>query len=211
MPTVPRSRGGVIAFFATRLDTWTHRAGDLGLDPAQVQDLAQAIERAQSARENNLTLQAAARAAAREARRLEKDLRRTGGRSIATIRAKAKLDEDPGVLVLAELPAPKRPRPTPAPPRPTNVRSRVDNEGAIVLSWQATRPRPHARAFTRVQRALNGSSRFTLIGTSGTNQYRDDTLPMGTHQAAYRLTPVRGGLAGAPAETIVVRLGTRAA
>lgn len=211
MPTVPRSRGGVIAFFATRLDKWTHRAGDLGLDPAQVQELAQAVERAQSARENNLTLQAAARAAAKEARRLEYKLRRTGGRSIATIRAKAKRDEDPGLLVLAELPAPKRPRPTPAPPAPTDVRSRVDNEGAIVLSWQATRPRPHARAFTRVQRALNGSSRFTLIGTSGTNQYRDDTLPMGTRSAAYRLTPVRGDLVGPSAETVVVRLGTRAA
>jgi hypothetical protein len=211
MPTVPRGRAGAIAFFATRISKWTNLGPAIGLGSAQAQALADAIEDAKLASERNRALQSAARAAAKEARRKEKDLRRVGGRAIASIRAKAGSDEDPAVLTLAQLPATKDPRPTPAPSKPTNVRTSVDHEGAIVIAWDATRPRPHARAFTRIERMLDGSGWFELIGSSGTNEYRDGTVPMGTRCAAYRLTPVRGKLVGAAAETVVVRLGTRAA
>ncbi len=211
MPTVPRSRAGVIAFFGARLSKWTNLGPAIGLGFDEAQALADAIEDAKLASERNRALQSAARAAAREARRTEYHLRRVGGRAIASIKAKAGGDEDPAVLTLAELPATKDPRPTPAPPMPTNVRTHIDNEGAIVISWDATRPRPHARAFTRVRRMLDESGTFELIGTSGTSEYRDSAVPMGTRSAAYRLTPVRGDLVGASAETVVVRLGTRAA
>lgn len=211
MPTVPRGRRGVLSFFATRIDKWTQRAGDIGLTDQDAALLAQALQAARAAEAENLRCQARARAAAHEARRLEYALRRRGGRAISVIRAKAASADDPGILVLAELPRAKDPRPTPAPPMPTNVRTTVDNDGAVVLSWKATRPRPHAAAFTRVQRMLDDSGSFELIGTSGTSEFRDDTLPQGTREAAYRLTPVRGKLVGPSAETVVVRLGTRAA
>ncbi len=211
MATVPRGRAGVIAFFRTRIQRWTELGPAIGLGLAEAQALADAIEQAKQASERNRALQSAARAAAKEARRKENDLRRIGGQAIASIRARAGSENDPGVLTLAELPAIKDPRPTPAPSKPTNVRTSIDHEGAIVIAWDATRPRPHARAFTRVQRMLDESGTFELIGTSGTNEYRDDTVPQGTRMAAYRLVPVRGELVGASAETVVVRLGAKAA
>lgn len=211
MPTVPRGRRGAIAFFGSRISRWTQRAGDIGLSDQDAALLGQALDAARAADEENRRCQAKARAAAKEARRLEYELRRRGGRAISAIRARAQSAQDPGVLVLAELPGAKDPRPTPAPPAPRNVRTTVDHDGAVVLRWTATRPRPHARAFTRVERMLDDSRAFELIGTSGTNAFRDAALPIGTREAAYRLTPVRGGLAGAPADTVVVRLGTKAA
>lgn len=211
MPTVPRGRRGAIAFFGSRISKWTQRAGAIGLTDQDAALLAQALEAARAAEQENRRLRAKARAAAKEARRLEYELRRRGGRAIAAIRAKSASARDPGVLVLAELPAPKDPRPTPAPPPPAGVRTSIDHDGAVVLAWTATRPRPHARAFTRIERMLDGSGWFELIGSSGTNAFTDDTLPRGTREAAYRLTPVRGERVGASAETVVVRFGTVAA
>ncbi|MEQ9097309.1 MAG: hypothetical protein RIE32_13720 [Phycisphaerales bacterium] len=211
MPTVPRGRRGAIAFFGSRISRWTQRAADIGLSDQDAALLAQALDAARAAEEENRRCQARARAAAKEARRLEYELRRKGGRLISVIRAKAKSEHDPGVLVLAELPKEKDPRPTPRPPMPTGVRTTVDHDGAVVISWTATRPRPHARAFTRVERMLDGSGWFEHIGSTGTNEFRDDTLPQGTRETAYRLTPVRGDLVGASAEAVVVRFGTRAA
>ncbi|MEQ8316269.1 MAG: hypothetical protein RIE77_10370 [Phycisphaerales bacterium] len=211
MPTVPRGRRGALAFFGSRITKWTQRAGEIGLTDQDAALLSAALEAARAAEQENQRYQAKARAAAREARRLEYVLRRRGGRLISVIRAKAKSEDDPGVLVLAELPKEKAPRPTPRPSSPTSVRTHVDNDGAIVLAWQATRPRPHARAFTRVERMLDGSGRFELLGTSGTNEYRDETLPEGTREVAYRLTPVRGDKVGTPAEAVDVRFGTVAA
>jgi len=211
MPTVPRGRRGALAFFGSRITKWTQRAGDLGLSDQDAALLAQALDAARAAEAENRRCQARARAAAKEARRLEYALRRRGGRLISVIRAKAKRTKDPGVLVLAELPKEKAPRPTPEPPTPARVRTTVDHDGAVVITWHATRPRPHARAFTRVERMLDGSGWFEHIGSSGTNEFRDDTLPQGTREVTYRLTPVRGDMVGASAEAVVVRFGTVAA
>lgn len=211
MPTVPRGRKGALAFFGSRIARWTQRAADIGLSDQDAALLSEALDAARAAEQENRRCQAKARAAAKEARRLEYALRRTGGRLISVIRAKAKSADDPGVLVLAELPKEKAPRPTPKPPMPTHVRTHVDHDGAVVITWHATRPRPHARAFTRIERMLDNSGWFEHIGSSGTNEFRDDTLPMGTREAAYRLTPVRGDKVGASAEAVVVRFGTRAA
>lgn len=211
MPTVPRSRAGLLRFFGVRATSWAEHATALGLSESHAGELVAAYDAARAADETRRSLAQQARAATHAARAADKRLRALGGDSIASIRAHAQATEDPAVLALAELPAPKEPRPTPAPPMPTNVRTSVDHEGAIVIAWDATRPRPHARAFTRVWRRLDGAGRFELVGTSGVSEYRDDTVPMGTREAAYRLTPVRGDLVGASAETVVVRLGTVAA
>lgn len=211
MPTVPRGRRGALSFFGSRIAKWTQRAGEIGLTDQDAALLSEALDAARAAEDENRRCQARARAAAKEARRLEYELRRRGGRLISVIRAKAKSADDPGILVLAELPKEKDPRPTPKPPMPTGVRTTVDNDGAFVITWTATRPRPHARAFTRVERMLDGSGWFELIGSSGTNEFRDAALPMGTREAAYRLTPVRGELVGASTEAVVVRFGTVAA
>lgn len=211
MPTVPRSRAGLLRFFGVRAASWAEHATALGLSESHAGELVAASDAARAADETKRALAQRARAATHAARLAEKRLRDLGGESIASIRAHAQATEDPAVLALAELPAPKDPTPTPAPPTPTNVRTHVDHEGAIVIAFDATRPRPHARAFTQVWRTLDGVGPFTLIGTTGNNEYRDSAVPQGTREAAYRLVPMRGTLVGEPAETVVVRLGTVAA
>lgn len=205
---VPDTILGTIEFYEQRLTDWATSAEQIGLTPQQANDLVGRVAAARNAYNAAQLIRQQSRNATATQTQAVGDLRSFGADLIATIRAFADLQADPtAVFQSAEINPPK-PTNTPAPPPvpATDVSATLLTSGAIRLSWKGTTANG---TFYDVYRRIGDSGQFTLIGSSATRGFDDNSLPAGTASAAYYCVSRRDQFASDPSTPALVRFGSQ--
>ncbi|MEM9661797.1 MAG: hypothetical protein AAF937_05765 [Planctomycetota bacterium] len=205
-PGLPPSILGKIEFFEQRVADWASDPDAIGLTAQQVADL---IARANTAR-NDYNAAQQIRQQSRNATASQNqsvgDMARFGSDLIATVRAFADLQPDPtAVYNRAELDMPKpKGGPLPPPVPATNVRTQMDNTGAITVRWNGTVA--NGTVYAVYRRFAQGMG-YTQIGTATTKSFVDNTVPVGTPEASYYVVTLRDGMQSGPSEAVNIRFG----
>ncbi|HRQ73948.1 MAG TPA: hypothetical protein PLU35_13060, partial [Phycisphaerales bacterium] len=76
--------------------------------------------------------------------------------------------------------------------------------GYVEIRWKADNAANSSGAYFKIERRLDDEQGFRLLGTTGLKAFTDETIPAGTAQATYIITPYRGDAAGEPCEQFVV-------
>ncbi len=207
MGVLPGSRIDRIEWFEQRLAAWLLNASDIGLSLPQVSQLQGEISAARIAYNNAQQARNDSRSATVGFYDAEGVMTDDGRDLISTIKAYAETTDDPNVYVLANVPPPADPTPIGAPGMPTDITTTLNNIGHLILTWKATNASASTGAYFELSRRLDGEASFTLLGTTGTKDFTDVTVPLGTAQATYVITPKRGELTGDPSNQVVVQFG----
>ena len=205
-PGLPPTIIGKIEFFEQRLADWAGNPDAIGLDAQQVTNLAGRLALARSAYTAAQQVRQQSKNTTATQKQAVGDLARYGSDLIATIRAFADLQTDPvAVYEQAELdmPAPKG-TPLPPPVPATDVRTQMDNTGAVSIRWKGTIA--NGTVYT-VYRRFAQNTPYAQIGTSTTKSFVDATVPVGTPEAAYYVVTMRDGQQSAPSEAVNIRFG----
>jgi hypothetical protein len=203
----PKTRLQQVAFLQARISQWAASAAEIGLEDNQVSELG-----------TMLTAVAANMAAAENARSIAKaktqvfytsadPLAAMASGLMKTIRAFAITSGDPEVYELALLEPPATPSPAPAPAEPTEIRTIVENDGSIQITWKAKNARPSAGTAFNIFRKLAGQTSYFPIGTVGVRAFTDNTVPPGTPSIQYIIRGIRGDKTGPFSEPVTVYLG----
>ena len=192
MGRIPIGDAALLAWARTHADRWSPAHGQppmIGLDNAQrarFRDKADAAEAAyaamQAARQRALDATAAKDAAFAI-------LRREASADLARIDAHAATTGDDTTYARAGVRAPKTPGQRPAPPEPTDLRTRIDTDGSIRLSFKVT---TGGGASYLVQRTTTGpdgvQTPYEFLGFAEKNKtYIDRAVPIGLKSVGYRV------------------------
>ncbi|MGP1272519.1 MAG: hypothetical protein ACTS22_04230 [Phycisphaerales bacterium] len=203
---IPSTLVAKIEFFEQRLPDWAADPAAIGLTAAQISDLItrtaaarQAYNAAQQIRQESRNATAVQNDAVRSMASFGSDL-------IATIRAFADLQPDPNAVFQSAEINPPQPAGTPLPPPvpAADVRTQMNNAGAVTVSWTGTVA--NGTVYNIYRRFAQGSP-YTLIGTSTTKRFVDATVPVGTAEASYYLVTLRDGMESEPSEAVSIRFG----
>jgi hypothetical protein len=209
MSVVPDTLAEKISFFENHLTVWASNAAAIGIDAAQATQIAGLTVQARNLYNAAQTARDAARAATQAQNDAVAAMASYGGDLIKTIRAFAETNEDPGVYATAQIPAPKPRTPLGPAPTPENLAATLTNAGTISLSWQTeTAGRMGFVVERRTGAPGQAFGGWSLIGTSSTKNFIDETLPTGLESAQYRVFAERPGGRSQPTEPIVVLFGT---
>lgn len=88
--------------------------------------------------------------------------------------------------------------------RTSGSRPTLDGTGAITPRRKGEGV---AGAFFLVERRIGPSSAWSSIGGSGSREFVDNTLPLGTSSVTYRVHGVRGNLHGEMSTNLTVQFG----
>lgn len=204
---VPKSIQGRIAFFNARAQEWLDHAAEIGLTPEQAQRVADLAVEAQQALDLQLALAQSARAATASLNTAVAELMKAGASAIGSIRAFEGSVGGPGVLAAAAIPERRRWSRIGPPPVPERLSLRLQSDGAVAASWSGRFP---PGTFFTIERSLDGL-RFAMIWTTAgrAKRFRDETLPLGSASASYRVLSHRRGHAGVPSQPVSIRFGVR--
>lgn len=215
--SIPRSPVvAPIAYLEERIPLWEADPTAVGLSVEQV---AAASVLTQAARDAYSSQQAALLAAENALTTRDEaitDMRAFASNLIATIRAYARAEGDPGVYAAAGLEPPQGPSPSPDPTMPTDVAAELGTQGAINVRWEGTLA---LGTFYEVQRTLDNQQTWTTVDSVATRTVRDQGVPAGTPSAGYRVRAKRPsagvGKAGTDTrvsdwtQTVMISLGTQ--
>lgn len=207
MSTVPKSREQQINFFEQHIAIWSNDPASIGLTSGVVTELNGLTQQARASFVSVQALREAAKAGTTGFHNATDAMSALGGAAINTIRAYAKTTGDDGVYEAAQIPPPDAPTPYPAPAAPADLKTSLDNNGNVNVTWRITQPASGAQVFTMVTRRLNGNGPFTLIGSTQGKQFTDTTVPAGTAEVTYQLQAMAGGQTGPFSEPVTVYLG----
>ena len=205
-----------IEYLEERIPLWQADPTAVGLSVEQVaaaQVLTQAARTAYASQQSALL---AAESALVERDEAIQSMRGFASGLIATIRAFARAENDPGVYAAAGLEPPAGPSPSPDPVPPTDVTLELGTQGAIVVRWEGSLA---LGTYYEVQRTLDNGQNWVAVDTVATRVVSDGGVPAGTPQAGYRVRAKRPsagvGKAGtdtrvsAWTSTVVISLGTQ--
>ncbi|NRA59204.1 MAG: hypothetical protein HRU13_13920 [Phycisphaerales bacterium] len=203
-----------IEYLEERIPLWQADPAAIGLSVEQVNAANVLV---QAARDSYSSQQAAALAAENALSTRDQaigDMRAFASSLIATIRAYARAESDPGVYAAAGLEPPAQPTPSPDPVAPTNVTIGLRPQGLVELRWEGSLA---LGTYYEVQRSLDNQVTWTAVDTVTTRELLDGGVPAGTAQASYRIRakrPASGvGKAGTDTRvspwtaTVVISLG----
>jgi hypothetical protein len=207
MPTVPSNLVARLSFYEAHTGPWTTSATLIGLTSASVTALGTRADDARAAYTAHIAAQASAKAATLnfyEKMRLLHNAPGAGADMIRQIKTKALTSNDPGVYVLAEIPAPATPSPVGPPGTATDFKAVLNPaDGSVKLSWKCPNPTGSTGTIYQVLRRIGSSGAFSPLTTLGTRTFIDTTLPAGTASVTYQITAVRSTSTGAPAQFTV--------
>lgn len=207
MPTIPSSCEQQINFFEQHVAIWANDPASIGLTSGIVTELNGLTQQARTAFVSVQAIRSESKATTTGFHTATDAMRALGGAAIDAIRAYAKTTGDDGVYEAAQIPPPDAPTPYPAPAAPADLKTSLDNNGNVNVTWRITQPAAGASVFTMVTRRLNGNGPFTLIGTTQGKQFTDTTVPAGTAEVTYQLQAMAGGQTGPFSEPVTVFLG----
>ncbi len=203
MRLIPKPIAESITFFQAHLDPWSAHADEIGTSTAAVDDLVaktQATQAKYSAQQEALQ---AARAATLELHLAAKEMLRAGSDIIKSIRARGSAEGN-SIYSLAQIPAPQDGSPLPPPGMPEKFSVELLPDGSLVLRWKCRNPAGSSGTIYQISRCLAPSAaaaEFTFIGSTGSKQFIDSTLPAGGAPGgtiAYRIVAVRSTASGTP-------------
>jgi hypothetical protein len=225
---LPDNPAAQLEFFQVHAPIWSAAPpAAIGMTDAQAAAVAAATARATAA----LAAAQAARQAARNATLEWEDaaasLRALGGSAITTIKAFAQASGDPaggGVFIAASIEPPSRPGPKrrtadeadAALPRIRTCVARPNAFGGVEVEWtcgMGATMGAGAGMMYRVHRSLDRGdfALIDIVGSPGpgrrTVRFTDETVPTGTRQVEYTITPMRGSARGRPGPSALVRFG----
>lgn len=217
MGVVPEDIQARIEFFEQHTGAakaWATRAAQIGLLPADVTAADLKVVACRAAYENQKLLQQQARAATLGLRATLADMSTAGAELIRKIRVKAQ-SEGGGpatdhIYELAEMPAPSTPSPAGPPGDPYKFVVKLENTGAVTMSFKCDNPKGTTGTIYQVARQLGGTGPFVNIGAVGVKKFTDESLPVGTGTVVYRVFAQRSTARG-NAVDLTVKFGTTSA
>jgi hypothetical protein len=202
---MPKNPTDALRWIETHAPRWVREAGAIGLSEQLAQEVA---DLAAEARARRLAADRAASAARSATLAWKLSVRRAMDRTraaIAAIKAHAAGAGGPGVYPLAGLPRPQKPGTAGPPASPSSPRFTVRTDGAVELAWTGGGPQG---TFYVVKRLLPGEAGWTVVGTTTSKRFTDETLEEGAREVRYAFDAQHGAhrVAG---DILVVRLGSR--
>jgi hypothetical protein len=206
MPVIPKGRIDRLSFYERHVDRWLENAAAIGASAEEVAALAaEAQEARQALADQQQALQAARSATLRFNLALRR-LSRRGGGIMNQIRARAQMSSDPGVYVLASVPAPARPTPLAAPGKPEAIAADLLANGVIELRWTCKNPRGSEGTLYQIVRQDRPDGPLIFLGWVGKKRFTDQTVPPGTASVLYQIQALRSKKKG-PLATHRVHFG----
>jgi hypothetical protein len=212
---IPRTDASFIAWARQRANQWAGgQSGppEIGLDPLEVASFEAKTAAAEAAYQTMLD----ARSAARDARAAKDvafaDLRSEASSDLARIDAFATTTNDPGVYPLAGVPEPKTPSERGAPNAPTDLRSTVDTDGSIELSFKVATGGGATYLVQRRITSIDGlASDYEFIGFADEDKrFVDNAVPKGIQSVGYRVAArLTSGPQSSWSQTLTVPFGSQ--
>jgi len=204
---LPGSLLAQIEFFEQRIATWAADPAAIGLTAPQVAGLAAEVGAARVAYNASLAARISSRDSTVTFHNATSTMAATGRGLIKEIKAFAQSTGDDDVYADASIPPPADPEPLGPPGTPYDMTTTLNNAGHLLLTWKADNASASSGAYFMLQRRLNTEQSFTLLGGVGAKSFTDVTVPLGTNQAIYIITPHRADLVGQPSNQVVVQFG----
>ncbi len=195
MPVVPEKSVAKVEFYESHLTPWTDHAAEIGTTPEVIADLTTKTEAARAAFHAQQV--AAERVRGRRRWRFiwrSKAMSSAGSDVIKQIRAKVGSSGD-SVYSLAQISAPAQPSPLGPPGKPTDFTVKLNADGSLKLKWQCPNPEGSSGTMYQIWRRV-GDAPLAYLGTSGTKDFTDTTIPAGSSAVMYQIQAVRSTKAG---------------
>jgi hypothetical protein len=203
---IPSKKQERLDWLSDHLLLWSDVSAQIGLSAEEVAQLQTLYDSANSSWNTAKSSRIAARNNTFTANTAWSAMNSFLGAMVKAIRSHAQATGDDSVYAKAGLQPPAPPTPKPTPGIPTDVTTRVDNIGRIVLKWKSANSAPSSGAAFQIRRKLAGQSKYKVIATVQSRQFTDDSIPTGTSSATYIIKGFRGNNAGEPSEPVVVYL-----
>lgn len=207
MAVLPDGNLAMIQWFEDRVASWLADPASIGLSAEQADSLLAFTGAARAAYQAASQIRSDSKSATVTYTNGAGDLRGFGADLIKTIKAFAEATDDTNVYALANVPPPADPEPLGPPGKPTNITSTINSSGHLLLKWKANNAASSTGVYFMVERQLNDEPGFTLVGGSGSKDFTDVKIPLGTAKATYIIIPFRGDLAGEPSNQTTVQFG----
>jgi hypothetical protein len=209
MATIPDKIAERLAFFEYHLPVWAADPALIGLNAAQISDLAIRTAAARTAFDDAQAARSVSRAKTVSQTEAMGDMSNLGSDLVKTIRAFAETTDNVNVYSVAEIPPPAPPTPTGPPEVPTNIDASINNFGEIKVSWKASRAAGTQFIIQRQLKSVDGTlGNWTFAGSSVSNDYTDNTVPTGFAAVNYRVYAQRPGGQSDASITVTLNFGT---
>jgi hypothetical protein len=192
MGRIPNDDAAFIAWARTHADLWSPATGEppaIGLDDAERASFRARADAAEAAHAAMLAARQRALDATAAKDAAFAILRREASGDLARIDAHAATTGDDKTYARAGVRAPKTPGERPAPPEPTHLRTQIDTDGSIRVTFKVT---TGGGASYLVQRTTTGpdgvQSPYEFVGfADGNKTYIDRAVPIGLKSVGYRV------------------------
>lgn len=186
---MPRNPTDALDWIEAHTQQWIDHAGAIGLSEALAQEVG---DLAEESRVKRLEADSAANRARSATLAWRISIRHTMKRTRAAISAMkthAAVTDDESVYVLAGLSPRAKPSDAGPPDTPNSPRFVVRQGGSVELSWDGGGPQG---TFYIVKRSLPGENDYTILGTTTSKRFSDETLHVGVGEAWYAIDAQHG-------------------
>lgn len=208
MPSSPIRRADFALWGQAHAENFVSVGPAVGLSVTEVQRFADAFARLQVAAVARDRAREAARAATAALKEAYAEAKLVTGATLRRVRLFAEDTNNPQVYQLARIAAPASPAPAPPPGTPTGFALKLENTGAVTISFRCKNPPGTTGTSYIVRRKLPGQRGFSIVGATGKKRFTDTTLPAGVASAEYTVQGLRSGSLGAVSLVAKVRLGS---
>lgn len=209
MPVVPTKDVDAIQYFEDHVAIWAEQGVAIGVTTPQADGVSDATAAARSAYQTQQQAKQAAKNSTVAFQAAMRIMRTRGGDLIKTVKAFAANSPEPlTIYTKAQIEPPAPPAPAPLPGQPTDFRVELQSDGAVNIKWKSTNSAASGGVYFSVRRKLAGENAFTLVGTTGSKSFVDDTIPTGTTSLTYIVQGFRGPAAGTASEQLSLQFGS---
>lgn len=191
MSTIPTRPDEAITWVQTRIAPWVTHAELLKLDAQTVAQLGALASAAADAQQAKVTAQGIYEDSVTAYNNAVKAMRTLAGGQLSIIRSTAKNAANPqAIYTAAIIPAPSAPSPAPAPGTPTTFKHQLAINGELSVAFRCPNPGRTGPVTYRLERRVGGTGQpFVPFMTLKERKFTDATIPLGTAEVAYRVTP----------------------
>ncbi|MCC6907026.1 MAG: hypothetical protein IT430_03715 [Phycisphaerales bacterium] len=209
MGTYPVSpREDFLAWCNAHTQTFIDHAAAIGATPAQTAGFKVATENAANALTDLDIARGAAESATANTNLKFAELRKKAAEMVRSIRTFAENTGNPGVYVIANIPAPQPPQPAPPPAQPTDLTVSLDpTSGAPVLVWKASNPAGTQGTSYIIRRRTAVAADFEFVGVTGAKKFTDDSFFAGPDMVQYTVQGQRSDVAGPVSPIFTINFG----
>jgi hypothetical protein len=195
---VPKGRVAKVQFFASRVPGWLERAAEIGVDPAQLAELAGLVAEAEQAYSAQRAAERAKIGAPLRFNELVAKVDRVGSKVIGQARGRAR-SLGSGASVASGIPPRAKRAPLGPPGKPFAFEVRLNSDGSLTLAWKCKHPRGMVGAMYHVSRWVGSSGKGKHLADVGEKKFNDVTIPRGAANITYEVRAFRSTGQGEPA------------